>query len=135
MEARAPPRWWQYLLPARCAGVDVLTEGHVTQNSTFETAKTSSTRTATGAVVEFIQTARLADFPAEALTIAKRCIVDGLGVMLAGSTQDAGRLLHEHVQASDPRQADPRLVATVFGPRPFKTGPASAALVNGTAGH
>ena len=50
--------------------------------------------------------------------------------MLAGSTQDAGRILHEHVQGTDPRTA-----ATVFGPRPFKTGSASAALVNGTSGH
>ena len=87
-------------------------------------------RTATRAVVDFIQAARLADFPAEAVGIAKRCIVDGLGVMLAGSTQDAGRILHEHVQGTDARG-----LATVFGPRPFKTGSASAALVNGTAGH
>ena len=90
----------------------------------------TTSRTATAAVVEFIQTARLADFPADALALGKRCIIDGLGVMLAGSTQDAGRILHEHVQGSDPRTS-----ATVFGPRPFKTGPASAALVNGTAGH
>ena len=90
----------------------------------------TTTTTATGAVVDFIQRARFADLPSEALTTAKRCIIDGLGVMLAGSTQDAGRILHEHVQGSDPRAA-----ATVFGPRPFKTGSASAALVNGTAGH
>lgn len=90
----------------------------------------TTTPTATGAVVDFIQRARLADFPAEALTIGKRCIIDGLGVMLAGATQDAGRILHAHVQGADAR-AD----ATVFGPEPFKTGAASAALVNGTAGH
>ncbi|MSR19364.1 MAG: MmgE/PrpD family protein [Gemmatimonadetes bacterium] len=86
--------------------------------------------TATGAVVEFICRSRLRDFPAEALEIAKRCIIDGLGVMLAGSTQDAGRILSEHVRGSDPRTE-----ATVFGPGPFRTGSASAALVNGTAGH
>jgi 2-methylcitrate dehydratase PrpD len=90
----------------------------------------TTTQTTTGAVVDFIQRARLSDFPAEALDIGKRCIIDGLGVMLAGSTQDAGRILHEHV-----RGADPRPDATVFGPQPFKTGAASAALVNGTAGH
>jgi 2-methylcitrate dehydratase PrpD len=90
----------------------------------------TTTTTATGAVVDFIQTARFAAFPAEALTIAKRCIVDGLGVMLAGSTQDAGRILHEQIHGTDTRT-----VATVFGPRPFKTGSSAAALVNGTAGH
>ncbi len=86
--------------------------------------------TATSAVVDFISRARLADFPREALEIGKRCIVDGLGVLLAGSTQDAGRILHEHV-----RGADSRSDATVLGPKPFKTGAASAALVNGTSGH
>jgi 2-methylcitrate dehydratase PrpD len=90
----------------------------------------TTTETATGAVVDFIQRARYAEFPAEAVAIAKRCVIDGLGVMLAGATQDAGRILHEHVQGTDTRSA-----ATVFGPRPFKTGSASAALVNGTAGH
>jgi 2-methylcitrate dehydratase PrpD len=86
--------------------------------------------TATGAVVEFISRARLAEFPSDAVAIAKRCIIDGLGVLLAGSTQDAGRILCEHV-----RGADARSDATVFGLAPFKTGAAAAALVNGTSGH
>ena len=90
----------------------------------------TATHTTTGAVVDFIQCAEFAEFPPEAVTIAKRCIVDGLGVMLAGSTQEAGRILHEHVQGTDARTG-----STVFGPKPFKTGSASAALVNGTAGH
>ncbi len=86
--------------------------------------------TATGAVVDFIGGARFAALPSEAITIAKRCIIDGLGVLLAGSTQDAGKILYAHVQG-----ADPRTDATVFGPKPFKTGAAAAALVNGTSGH
>lgn len=90
----------------------------------------TNTPTATAAVVDFIQRACWPEFPAEAVTIAKRCIVDGLGVLLAGSTQDAGRILNEHVRGSDPRTD-----STIFGPHPFKTGAAGAALVNGTAGH
>jgi len=86
--------------------------------------------TATGAVVEFIGRARFADFPPEAVEIAKRCIIDGLGVLLAGSTQEAGAILHEHVRGTDPRAE-----STVLGPAPFKTGAAAAALVNGTSGH
>ncbi len=85
---------------------------------------------ATGAVVDFIDRARWNDFPAEAVAIAKRCIIDGLGVMLAGSTQDAGRILRDYVRGSDAR-AD----STVFGPQAFRTGAASAALLNGTSGH
>ena len=84
----------------------------------------------TAAVVDFISRARWKDFPAEAVVIAKRCIIDGLGVMLAGSTQDAGRILRDYVHDTDAR-AD----STAFGPEAFRTGAASAALVNGTSGH
>ena len=85
---------------------------------------------ATGAVVEFVGRARFDDFPREAIEIAKRCVVDGLGVLIAGATQEAGRVVHEYVRASDARSE-----ATVLGPAPFKTGAASAALANGTSGH
>jgi len=86
--------------------------------------------TATGAVVDFIGQMRCGALPAEAITIAKRCIIDGLGVLLAGSTQDAGSILYAHVHGTDARTD-----ATVFGSKPFKTGAAAAALVNGTSGH
>jgi 2-methylcitrate dehydratase PrpD len=85
---------------------------------------------ATTAVVEFVRRARFADFPSEAVALGKRCVIDGLGVLLAGATQDAGRLVHEQVRGSDSRAE-----STVLGPVPFKTGAASAALVNGTSGH
>ena len=85
---------------------------------------------ATAAVVRFVVGARFAGFPAEAIAIAKRCIIDGLGVLLAGSTQPAGEIAHAHVEGADTRRD-----ATVLGPKPFKTSAASAALVNGTSGH
>src|SRR5687768_3442180 len=85
---------------------------------------------ATGAVVDFIRRARWETFPAEAVGIAKRCIIDGLGVMLAGSTQDASNILRDYLRGSDAR-AD----ATAFGPAAFRTGAESAALLNGTSGH
>jgi 2-methylcitrate dehydratase PrpD len=84
----------------------------------------------TGAVVDFVRGSRFAAFPAEAVEIAKRCIVDGLGVTLAGSTQDAGEIVQAHLHGTDTR-AD----ATVLGRKPFKTGVAAAALANGTSGH
>jgi 2-methylcitrate dehydratase PrpD len=84
----------------------------------------------TAAVVDFISRACWKDFPAQAVDIARRCIIDGLGVMLAGSTQDAGRILRDYV-----RHTDARSDATAFGPEVFRTGAASAALVNGTSGH
>ena len=50
---------------------------------------------ATRAVVDFITGARWPDFPSEAVTIGKRCIIDGLGVMLAGSEADASTILRD----------------------------------------
>jgi 2-methylcitrate dehydratase PrpD len=85
---------------------------------------------ATAAVLDFVDRARYTGFPAEAVGLAKRCIIDGLGVLLAGATQAAGRVLHDYVHAGGGLAE-----ATVFGPAPFKSGVASAALVNGTSGH
>ena len=85
---------------------------------------------ATGAVLDFIGRARWPEFPSEAVALAKRCVIDGLGVMLAGSTTRASAILREYTRASDGR-AD----ATAFAPEPFRTGAASAALLNGTSGH
>ena len=84
----------------------------------------------TAAVVDFIGSAAFEHLPAEAVAIGKRCIIDALGVMLAGSTQEAGSILRDYVQDSDARSE-----ATAFGPAAFRTGAASAALLNGTSGH
>jgi 2-methylcitrate dehydratase PrpD len=90
----------------------------------------TSNTTITAEVVDFASRVRYEDFPAEALHIGKRCIIDGLGVMLAGATQEAGRILADHV-----RGASTRADSTVFGEQSFKTDAAAAALVNGTSGH
>jgi len=82
------------------------------------------------AVISFIQSARYEDFPQEAIALAKRCVIDGLGVMLAGSTQPAGQILYQYLDGTDKRQD-----ATVYGKQIFKTSAAAAALVNGTSGH
>jgi len=84
----------------------------------------------TRAVVEFIRDARLDNFPPDALAIGKRCIIDGLGVMLAGSVQPAADIVTAYTGTVG---ATPE--ATAFGRAPFRTGAAHAALVNATAGH
>jgi 2-methylcitrate dehydratase PrpD len=84
----------------------------------------------TDAVLEFIGSAQFSDLPAGAVGTGKRCIIDALGVMLAGSTQDASRILGAYV-----RETEGRDDATAFGPAAFRTGAASAALLNGTSGH
>src|SRR5438034_7824106 len=85
---------------------------------------------ATGAVLDFIARARWPAFPSEAVALARRCVIDGLGVMLAGSTTRADAILREYTRAGDARAE-----ATAFAPEPFRTGAASAALLNGTSGH
>lgn len=73
---------------------------------------------ATRAVVEFIERARWMDLPADAVAIGKRCIIDGLGVMLAGSTRDVSVILRNYVRGTD-RRAE----STAFAPEPFQTAP------------
>jgi 2-methylcitrate dehydratase PrpD len=85
---------------------------------------------ATGAVVDFITRARWQDFPAEAIRLGKRCVIDGLGVMLAGSATQGSGILRDHIQSS--RQTEE---ATAFATQPFRTSAASAALLNGSSGH
>ena len=50
---------------------------------------------ATRAVVDYITGTRLSDFSAEAVDIAKRCLVDGAGVVLAGSTTHGSVILRD----------------------------------------
>jgi 2-methylcitrate dehydratase PrpD len=85
---------------------------------------------ATRAVVDFLAGARWQDVPPEAVTLAKRCIVDGLGVMLAGSTTRASGIVRDYIRARDEAGE-----ATVFAQAPFRAGTASAALANGASGH
>src|SRR6188474_3386451 len=94
------------------------------------TEQTSELVPATRAVVNFITTARWQDFPSDAVHLAKRCIVDGLGTILAGATTEGSRIVQDFVRASDGSPA-----ATVFAPEAFRTTASSAALANGAAGH
>jgi 2-methylcitrate dehydratase PrpD len=89
-----------------------------------------SQRTATAAVLDFVTEARIDRFPPEAIHVAQRCIIDGLGVILAGSTTPGSAILREYVrdQASRPD-------ATVFARDGLQTSPALAALANGASGH
>lgn len=95
----------------------------------METTK-STTPHITRAVADFIDSVRLADFPPEAQETGKRCIIDGLGVMLAGSVQPAARIVAEHSAAAASKHE-----ATAFGRQPFMASAALTAMVNGTAGH
>ncbi|MBI4519346.1 MAG: MmgE/PrpD family protein [Gemmatimonadetes bacterium] len=89
-----------------------------------------SPKTATAAVLDFVTAARIDQFPAEAIHLAQRCLIDGLGVILAGSTTPGSAVLRDYIreQASRPE-------ATVFARDGLHTSAALAALANGASGH
>jgi 2-methylcitrate dehydratase PrpD len=84
----------------------------------------------TDEVAAFVEKTAFGEFPAEAVRIAKRCVLDGLGLMFAGSVQDCTRIVREFSRANGQGSG-----ATAFGIDPVKLPAALAALVNGTAGH
>ena len=86
---------------------------------------------ATADAVAFIRRTTWRDFPAEAVAIGKRCIVDGIGVTLAGATTEGSTILREYVQSTGGMVGE----STAFGVHPFRTSAANAALLNAAGGH
>jgi 2-methylcitrate dehydratase PrpD len=86
--------------------------------------------TASQAVVDFIIRSSPDHLPAQAIALAKHFIIDGIGVILAGSTTSAARIVRDYVQAG--REAEE---ASAFGIGSLRGRAASIALVNGVAGH
>jgi MmgE/PrpD N-terminal domain len=54
----------------------------------------------TAAVVDFITRWPPDRVPARAVLEAKRCLVDGFGVVLAGATVEGSRIVREYIQTS-----------------------------------
>ncbi len=70
------------------------------------------------------------DIPEDSLHIAKRCIIDGLAVMLAGTEQEAMDVAHRYLSATGGQP-----VAGMVGNDKLKGSPQQAAFWNGLAGH
>lgn len=70
-----------------------------------------------------------AQLPASAVTQAKRALLDTIGVMLAGHSEESGRIITAWVEDVGGRQE-----AAVLGTALY-TSPGLAALANGTLGH
>ena len=85
---------------------------------------------ATEAVKRFIATTNLAGIPADAVHQAKRCLIDGFGVILAGSTVHGSAIVREYIKATADKKE-----ATAFGPEKLMAPAALAALANGASGH
>ena len=80
-------------------------------------------------VASFVARARFGDLPEQAVKLARGFILDGLGVALAGSTDECARIVQAQI-----RQMDGKPDASILGTA-MMAPPAKAALANGVAGH
>jgi 2-methylcitrate dehydratase PrpD len=88
---------------------------------------------ATSYVADFILGTHYNDIPGEVLDLAKRSILDGLGLALAGSVAETGRLVREYLTTTGGTSAGPK-AATVIGSS-LKAQLRFAALANGVGIH
>ena len=84
----------------------------------------------TEALVKFITTAKLENFPTDVVAQAKRCLIDGFAVILAGTTDPGNLIIRRYVGAMAARKE-----ASIVGREPFMSSATLAALANGAAGH
>src|SRR5215470_3776713 len=84
----------------------------------------------TAAAAAFVQNMGFADIPAQALRIGTRCLLDGLGLFVAGSQEHSVQLLIEEAE-----QMGGRPDTLLLGRGNEKVPAAMAARVLGTAGH
>ena len=88
------------------------------------------TKGVTQEVVGFIADADIERFPEAVIKEAKRCLIDGFGVMLAGSTLRGSEIVREHIKATGGKPE-----ATVLGAARMSATVEQAALANGASGH
>ncbi len=84
----------------------------------------------TEAVRQFIARASLREMPAAVLTEGKRCLIDNVGVLLAGSTAEGSHILRQYALTSAGAKE-----ATVLGRDPIAVSAAHAALANAGSAH
>ena len=84
----------------------------------------------TKAACAFIEATSFGKLPAEAVRVARRCILDGLALYVAGSDEESVEVL-----VKDARENGGRPDALLLGAGDFKVPAGLAARVLGTAGH
>ena len=100
-----------------------------------ETAPVKSQKTppVTGQIADFILATRFEDLPPEVIELAKKSILDSLGVALAGSGAKTGELIRRYIQSLGVPSAGPN-AATVIGSS-LKAPVRFAALANAISIH
>tara|TARA_B100001123_G_scaffold412408_1_gene509648 strand:+ start:613 stop:2022 length:1410 start_codon:yes stop_codon:yes gene_type:complete len=85
---------------------------------------------ATSSVIEFVLSSSINTFPEKVLSEGRRCVTDGIGVILAGSTEECAHIVQEQIAAQGGTEE-----ATIFGLSGARAPASLAARANGTAGH
>jgi len=80
-------------------------------------------------VTSYVARARYRDIPNDVVRLARGFILDGLGVALAGSTDECSRIIQRHIRHAAGRGESTLLGTSLTAPI------AKAALANGVAGH
>jgi 2-methylcitrate dehydratase PrpD len=80
-------------------------------------------------VASFVARTRYRDIPEDVVFLARGFILDGLGVALAGSTDECSRIVQSHIRRASGRGESSILGTSLAAPAP------KAALANGVAGH
>ena len=80
-------------------------------------------------VASFIVKTTYEDLPPEAIRIAKRCLIDGTGIALSGSTDPPSLILRKYLESLGGKPE-----ASVIGTK-LRVPASAAALANGTSGH
>src|SRR5437667_7343965 len=93
--------------------------------STPKKVEKAAIKGTTDALTSFITRTTLASMPADVVAQAKRCLVDGFGVMLAGSTVQGSSIVRDYV-----RTVAARKDATAIGQGALMTSASHAALLN-----
>ena len=101
-----------------------MTSDQNTQPATLDASKT------TAAAADFIQNVTYNAIPADVLRIGTRCLLDGLGLFVAGSEEHLAQILAEEAEAMGGKAE-----AFLLGRGKIKVPAPIAARVLGTAGH
>jgi 2-methylcitrate dehydratase PrpD len=99
-------------------------------SSTSKKVMNDALKGSTRAVVDFVTKAKLEQFPPEVVAQGKRCLIDGLAVVLAGSTVKGSAIIRQYIRSITDKQG-----ASIFGPERMMAPAPQAALANGAAGH
>ncbi len=85
---------------------------------------------ATGTLARHAASLRFDDLPPEVVAVAKQCVLDVLGVAIAGVDEPVARLVHDVTMAERASGS-----SSLLGRPGQRTSAGAAALVNGTAAH